>query len=80
MRGAARIVYKAGDLAPTATPLLFGDNGKGRHPVCLVNEYKGARVFYTSLGVPEDFKDENFRRLLVNAVYWTMRRTPPAGP
>lgn len=73
---ASRKLYKAGDLAPTATPLLFGDNGKGRHPVCLVNEYKDGRVFYTSLGVPEDFKDENFRRLLLNAVYWTTRRTP----
>ena len=64
-------------LAPTATPLLFGDNGKGRHPVTWVNEYKGGRMFYTSLGVPEDFKDGNFRRMLVNAVYWTTRREAP---
>ncbi|MES2694805.1 MAG: hypothetical protein V4773_15135 [Verrucomicrobiota bacterium] len=40
----------------------------------LANEYNGGRVFYTSLGVPEDFKDENFRRLLLNAINWTARR------
>jgi type 1 glutamine amidotransferase len=70
----SRKLYKAGELAPTATALQFGDNGEGRHVVTLVNEYKGGRVFYTSLGVPEDFKDENFRRMLVNAIYWTTRR------
>lgn len=75
----SRKLYKAGELAPTATPLLFGDNGKGRHAVTWVNEYKGARVFYTSLGVPEDFKNGNFRRMLVNAVYWTTRREAPAA-
>ena len=74
---ASRKLYKAGELAPTATPLQFGDNGRGRHVVTLVNEYKGGRVFYTSLGVPEDFKDENFRRMLVNAIYWTTRRQAP---
>ena len=73
----SRKLYKAGELAPTATPLQFGDNGKARHAVTLVNDYKGGRVFYTSLGVPEDFKDENFRRLLVNAIFWTARRDPP---
>jgi len=73
---ASRKLYKAGQLAATATPLQFGDNGKGRHMVTLVNEYKGGRMFYTSLGVPEDFEDENFRRMLVNAIYWTTRRDP----
>jgi hypothetical protein len=29
--------------------------------------------------VPEDFKDENFRRMLVNAIYWTTRREPAAN-
>lgn len=69
-------LYKAGTLAPTAVPLQFGDNGRGRHPVSWINEYKGGRVFYTSLGVPEDFRNPDFRRLLLNAVYWTTRRAP----
>jgi len=75
----SRKLYKAGELAATATPLQYGNNGKGRHAVTLVNDYKGARTFYTSLGVPEDFKDENFRRMLLNAIYWTTRREPFAG-
>ena len=72
----SRKLYKAGELAPTATPLLWGDNGKGRHVVGLANEYNGGRVFYTSLGVPDDFRDGNFRRLLLNAIYWAARREP----
>jgi len=33
-------------------------------------EGKAARVFATTMGGPNDFKDENLRRLLVNACYW----------
>lgn len=72
----SRKLYKNKALAPTATALQIGDNGKGKDVVTLVNEYKGGRMFYTSLGVPEDFKDENFRRMLVNALHWTARREP----
>jgi type 1 glutamine amidotransferase len=73
-------LYKTGELAPTATALQIGTNDKGRQVVTLVNEYRGGRVFYTSLGIREDFRDENFRRLLVNAIHWATRREPPAGP
>lgn len=74
-----RKLYKAGELAPTATALQTGDNGKGREVVTLVNEYRGGRMFYTSLGVPEDFQNANFRRMLVNALFWAARREPPAA-
>lgn len=76
----SRKLYKIGKLAPTATALQLGANGKGREVVTMVNEYKGGRMFYTSLGVPEDFANQNFRRLLVNAIYWTTRRAPPVAP
>ncbi len=72
----SRKLYKNKELAPSAIALQIGDNGKGRDVVTLVNEYKGGRMFYTSLGVPEDFKDENFRRMLMNAIHWTTRREP----
>jgi type 1 glutamine amidotransferase len=72
----SRRLYKAGELAPTATALQIGDKGEGRHVVTLVNEYKGGRMFYTSLGVPEDFRDQNFRRMLMNAIYWCTRTAP----
>jgi type 1 glutamine amidotransferase len=76
----SRKLYKTAELAPTATALQMGDNGRGREVVTIVNEYNGGRMFYTSLGVPEDFQDDNFRRLLVNAIHWTTRRPPPSPP
>jgi uncharacterized protein len=33
---------------------------------------KSARVFFTTLGHPHEFADENMRRLLFNAVYWAL--------
>jgi len=34
-------------------------------------------VFYTSLGHPKDFENPAFRRLLVNAIFWTLNRSVP---
>jgi type 1 glutamine amidotransferase len=68
-------LYKAGPLAKTVVVLQHGDIGKANHAVTWVNEVKGRRAFYTSLGVPEDFKNENFRRLLANAIFWTAKIT-----
>jgi type 1 glutamine amidotransferase len=45
-------------------------------PVTWVHTYKNGRTFYTSMGAADDFKDENFRRLLVNALFWTTQRDP----
>jgi len=44
-------------------------------PVAWIKDYTGdagktARVFTTTMGHAGDFKDEDFRRLLVNACYW----------
>ncbi len=69
-------LYKAGELDPTTTVLQTGDIGKAKHPVTIVHEYNGGRTFFTSLGVPADFEDPDFRRLLVNAVFWTTQRDP----
>lgn len=67
-------LYKAGELAEDTVVLQFGDNGKARQPVTIVHAYHDGRTFFTSLGVPADFEDENFRRLLENAVFWTTGR------
>lgn len=48
-------------------------------PVAWTREYKGARVFFTTLGHPADFEQESMRRLLVNAIFWTLDRPIPAG-
>ncbi|MGF1581846.1 MAG: ThuA domain-containing protein [Gemmataceae bacterium] len=69
-------LYKTGPLPKTTTVLQEGSIGNQKHPVTLINSYKGGRMFYTSLGVVEDFDDPNFRRMLVNAIFWTTRRTP----
>jgi type 1 glutamine amidotransferase len=47
---------------------------KLQRPVTWVHTYKGGRTFYTSMGVPTDFQDESFRRLLTNAIFWTAKR------
>ena len=72
----SRKLYRPGELAKETVVLQTGDNGQAKHPVTWVHNFNGGRVFYTSLGVPEDFKEENFRRLLTNAIFWTTHRDP----
>jgi len=67
-------LYKAGELAEGASVLQNGDIGKAKHPVTIVHEYKGGKTFFTALGTPEDFANENFQRMLVNAIFWTTDR------
>lgn len=57
-------------VASDATVLLIGSNADGRFPVAWARMRKGAPVFYTSTGVPEDFQDPSFRTLLRNALLW----------
>lgn len=71
---ASKKLYKAGDLAEETVVLQTGDIGKATHPVTIVHEYAGGRMFFTSLGVPSDFENENFQRMLVNAIAWTTKR------
>ncbi|MCX5684366.1 MAG: ThuA domain-containing protein [Planctomycetota bacterium] len=44
------------------------------HPLAWTRVHNSGRVFYTSLGAPEDFANENFRRMIVNALFWTAKR------
>ena len=73
-----RKLYKNPTLADDVVVVLEAATGTHREPVAWVRERNGARVFYTSLGTPEDFAKESFRRLLVNAIFWTTRRDVPA--
>ena len=72
-------LYKIRPLARGATPLLTSqlDNSSEVHPVALVNTNDNRRVFYTSLGTREDFQQPSFRRLLVNAIFWSIARPLP---
>ncbi len=75
----SRGYYNNGKLAADAVVLQIVDSErKTPQPVTWAHTYKGGRTVYTSMGTPEDFRDENFRRLLVNAIFWTAKREPEA--
>jgi nicotinamidase-related amidase len=75
-------LYRSRALSATATPLLTGrteDGRSGPEPVAWVHQRDGGRVFYTSLGGPEDFANPAFRRLLLNGLLWALGDfIPPA--
>jgi nicotinamidase-related amidase/type 1 glutamine amidotransferase len=68
-------LYKSGPLAPTAQPLLVGTlPGQPGEPVAWVNRAgpRPARVFHTSLGHPDDFRQPQFRQLLAQGILWAV--------
>lgn len=75
-------LYRNRNLAATVTPLLNGrtEDGKSEiEPVAWINTRDDRRVFYTSLGSPDDFADPNFRQLLLNGILWALGDyIPPA--
>ena len=69
-------LYQVSPLATDCRVLLRGTSPEGTEPVAWTREHHGGRVFYTSLGHPEDFEHEWFRRMLAEALFWTSRRDP----
>ena len=67
-------LYKTGPLASDANLLMTASSPEGSEPGTWTREYKGARIFYTSLGAVGDFENSTFRRLLANALFWTAAR------
>jgi type 1 glutamine amidotransferase len=66
-------LYLVRPLASSTTALLIGSiPGKDPEPVAWVNRHGKSRVFYTSLGHPDDFRQPSFVRLLSNAVLWAL--------
>ena len=67
-------LYKNTGLADDVT-LLATAAAKGKtEPVAWTRIHKGGRVFYTSFGGPDDFKDPDFKQMIVNALFWTAKR------
>jgi type 1 glutamine amidotransferase len=66
-------LYKNPAVASDVTVLLRGTIPNQDEPVAWIRERGNQRVFYTSLGHPDDFRDPNFVRLLVNALVWATR-------
>jgi len=48
-------------------------------PVAWTKTYKGARVFFTTLGHPKDFEEYAVRRMLMNGIYWASGMDVPEG-
>jgi type 1 glutamine amidotransferase len=82
---AASWLYVVNPLHGDCVPLLMGQainpSGKdyGPQPVAWTKTYKGARVFFTTLGHPEDFKVASVRRLLIDGIYWALGKEVPKG-
>ena len=73
-------------------PLLSGHSLQSNHlerldkfplynPVAWTKSYRGAKVFFTTLGHPYDFREPAMRKLLVNGILWGLGREDhiPAG-
>lgn len=66
-------LYQVSPLAATATPLLMGTIADHpAEPVAWTNRSGKSRVFYTSLGHADDFRDPSFALLLTNAIVWAL--------
>ena len=75
-------LYRSRNLSKSVTPLLVGKlaDGSASEPVAWINQADGRRVFYTSLGSPDDFKLPVFRRLLLNGILWSLKQPVPPSP
>ncbi len=69
-------LYKNQGLADDTHVLLNGVSTESTEPIAWTRDYQGGRIFYTSLGHPQDFQEPSFRRLLVNALFWAAGREP----
>jgi len=73
-------LYQVLPLAADATPILIGTAQAGAatppQPVAWTRTYGAgkARIFFTSLGAPEDMRSADVQRLLLNAVAWTLQK------
>jgi type 1 glutamine amidotransferase len=68
-------LYKNDPIAESSQLLLTGTiPGEKTEPIAWTHTHNEGRVFYTSLGSPDDFKNEMFRKLLDNALAWVTQR------
>jgi len=68
-------LYKNGGHAEDIHVLLSGTiPNQPAEPLAWTRDYKNGRIFYTSLGAEETFEQPDFRRMLANALFWTVRR------
>ena len=70
-------LYRNYPLPINSVPILEGViSGFPSEPVAWTHVTKsGAKVFYTSLGHPQDFGNPSFNQLLQNAIRWCLNKT-----
>jgi type 1 glutamine amidotransferase len=77
-------LYYVHPLSEGTEPLLVGKSvgpspreERVENPVAWTYRHKGGRVFYTSLGHPDDFEVPSFRRLVINGIFWALDKPVP---
>jgi len=67
-------LYRITPLSLTATPLLMSERQdvQSDQIVAWTNISYDSKVFYTSLGCPDDFENEDFQHILLNAINWAI--------
>jgi type 1 glutamine amidotransferase len=76
-------LYRVAPLEASTTPLIIGTvPGCAPEPVAWTNTPRvgKSRVFYTSLGHPDDFRNPMFRKLLLHGLCWALEIAPPGKP
>ncbi len=53
--------------------LLNGREGENVQPVAWTRQLGRSRIFYTSMGYPDDFSIPQFRQLLINGIHWALQ-------
>ena len=61
-------VYRGPRLSAAATVLLTADDGRGTAPVAWTTRHAGGRVFCTTLGHEDDFREPAFLRLIAQGL------------
>jgi type 1 glutamine amidotransferase/nicotinamidase-related amidase len=73
-------LYEVSPLAKTTTALVIGKiEGQPAEPVAWTHLFGKSRVFCTTLGHVDDFRSDDFNRLLVNAVFWGLKKKVPTS-
>jgi type 1 glutamine amidotransferase len=70
-------LYFTAPVASNATVLQTGSIEDRTEPLTWVRRYQGGRIFYTALGHPDDFDQPQFKKLVVNAIFWALERRMP---
>ncbi len=63
-------VYCGPRFSPGTTVLLTAKSGRDVRPVAWTARHAGGRVFCTTLGLGDDFREPSFLRLISNAIHW----------